>query len=197
MEYLEKVEKIREKTGVSYEDAKTALEACEYDVLDALIYLERENMIPQPQCASYSTEEGQQSEEFARTMKNYEKDCKKKSSGDGFRKFWEKCKELFKKGCENSFEVNKDGKNVVTLPVIVLVLGGLCAFWVTVPLLIIGMFCGCTYRFVGFESTNIDINDLCEKATETCQNIRKDIQAKKEEQEAGAAKEVKEEQAGE
>ena len=36
MERLEKVEKIREKTGVSYEEAKNALEACEYDVLDAL-----------------------------------------------------------------------------------------------------------------------------------------------------------------
>ena len=28
MDQLEKVEKIREKTGVSYEDAKSALEAC-------------------------------------------------------------------------------------------------------------------------------------------------------------------------
>ena len=28
MDQLEKVEKIREKTGVSYEDAKGALEAC-------------------------------------------------------------------------------------------------------------------------------------------------------------------------
>ena len=32
MDQLEKVEKIREKTGVSYEDAKSALEACNYDL---------------------------------------------------------------------------------------------------------------------------------------------------------------------
>ena len=34
MDNLEKVEKLREKTGVSYEEAKEALEANNYDVLD-------------------------------------------------------------------------------------------------------------------------------------------------------------------
>ena len=37
MDNLEKVEKLREKTGVSYEEAKAALEATNYDVLDAII----------------------------------------------------------------------------------------------------------------------------------------------------------------
>ena len=41
MDKLEKVEKLREKTGVSYEEAKNALEACDYDLLDAIIYLEK------------------------------------------------------------------------------------------------------------------------------------------------------------
>ena len=41
MDKLEKVEKLRAKTGVSYEDAKNALEACDYDLLDAIIYLEK------------------------------------------------------------------------------------------------------------------------------------------------------------
>ena len=41
MENLEKVELIREKCGVSYEEAKNALEACDYDVLEAIIAIER------------------------------------------------------------------------------------------------------------------------------------------------------------
>lgn len=36
---LEKVDMIRERTGVSYEKAKEALEVCEGDVLEALIYI--------------------------------------------------------------------------------------------------------------------------------------------------------------
>ena len=38
MDNLEKVEKLREKTGVSYEEAKEALEANNYDVLDAIFF---------------------------------------------------------------------------------------------------------------------------------------------------------------
>ena len=38
---VRKGRKIREKTGVSYEDAKSALEACNYDLLDAIVYLEK------------------------------------------------------------------------------------------------------------------------------------------------------------
>ena len=37
MEMLEKVELVREKTGVSYQEARDALEATDYDVLDAII----------------------------------------------------------------------------------------------------------------------------------------------------------------
>lgn len=38
---LEKVDMVRERTGVSYEKAKQALEVCEGDVLEALIYIEK------------------------------------------------------------------------------------------------------------------------------------------------------------
>ena len=49
MDKLEKVEKLREKTGVSYEDAKNALEACDYDLLDAIIYLEKLDKVKAPE----------------------------------------------------------------------------------------------------------------------------------------------------
>ena len=48
MDKLEKVEKLRAKTGVSYEDAKNALEACDYDLLDAIIYLEKLDKVKAP-----------------------------------------------------------------------------------------------------------------------------------------------------
>jgi translation elongation factor EF-Ts len=39
---LEKIDIIRERTGVSYTDAKEALEVCEGNVVDALIYIEQD-----------------------------------------------------------------------------------------------------------------------------------------------------------
>ena len=56
MELLEKVEKIREKTGVSYEEAKAALEACGEDVLDALVYQENQGKIKKPDVSVYTAE---------------------------------------------------------------------------------------------------------------------------------------------
>ena len=56
MDKLEKVEKLREKTGVTYEDAKAALEACDYDMLDAIIYLEKLDKIKKPDVDKYTTE---------------------------------------------------------------------------------------------------------------------------------------------
>ena len=55
MDNLEKVEKLREKTGVSYEEAKAALEATNYDVLDAIIYLEKNGKVKAPEVTSYTT----------------------------------------------------------------------------------------------------------------------------------------------
>lgn len=182
MEYLEKVEKIREKTGVSYEDAKNALEATNYDILDAIVYLEQQGKIPAPERATYSTEQGQQSAEFAQTQQAYEKDCQKKSTGDVFCDFAKWCSKMLKKSCETSFEVSREEKQILSVPVLVLVLCGCFAFWVTLPLLIVGLFMGCKYRFNGFEHTSIDINDMCQKASETCENIKNDFQAKKDNQ---------------
>jgi len=42
---LEKVDMVRERTGVSYEKAKQALEVCGGDVLEALIYIEKTHSI--------------------------------------------------------------------------------------------------------------------------------------------------------
>ena len=42
MEQLEKVERLREKTGCTYEEAKAALEASNWDMLDAIVYLENQ-----------------------------------------------------------------------------------------------------------------------------------------------------------
>jgi translation elongation factor EF-Ts len=54
MDKLEKVELIREKTGVSYDDANAALAASNDDVLDAIIFLERVGKA-QPQSASFTS----------------------------------------------------------------------------------------------------------------------------------------------
>lgn len=176
MDNLEKVEKIREKTGVSYEDAKAALEVNSYDVLDAIVYLEKQGKVTPPKVSTYTTGQEQQSEAFSQAQQTYEKDCQKKSTGDVLGRFCRFCGKLLKKGCDTTFEISREGKQVAALPVLLLVLCAIFAFWITLPLLIVGLFLGCRYQFRGFDSTSIDINDVCDKASEACENFKQDFQ---------------------
>ena len=41
MEEFAKVEKLVEMTGASYEDARNALRACDGDMVDSMVYLEK------------------------------------------------------------------------------------------------------------------------------------------------------------
>jgi phosphate uptake regulator len=42
---LEQIEALRQRANVSYEEAKAALELCNGDIVEALIYLERQNKV--------------------------------------------------------------------------------------------------------------------------------------------------------
>lgn len=177
MDNFKKVEKLREKTGVSYEDAKIALEANNYDLLDAIIDLERQGKIASPKQESYTTspDGNETSKEFEQAQASYENACKETSLGEAFNKFFKWCGRIIKKGCDTSFTVSRHEREIISVPVIVLVLLLLFAFWIVLPLLVVGLFCNCKYHFKGFESTSIDINELCDKASDVCENIKKDI----------------------
>ena len=98
MDKLEKVEKLREKTGVSYEDAKNALEACDYDLLDAIIYLEKLDKVKAPEVESFTTgAEQQTSTEFEQAQRTYTNDCNKVTFGQMMDRFFKWCGKVLKK----------------------------------------------------------------------------------------------------
>ena len=57
MEKVQMVEKLRSKTNISYEEAKDALENTNWDILDAVVYLERIGKIKKPSVSTYFTNE--------------------------------------------------------------------------------------------------------------------------------------------
>ena len=57
MEKVEMVEKLRSKTNISYEEAKDTLENTNWDILDAVVYLERIGKIKKPSVSTYFTNE--------------------------------------------------------------------------------------------------------------------------------------------
>ena len=59
-----------------------------------------------------------------------------------------------------------------SLPLLVVIIL-MFAFWVTIPLLIIGMFCGYKYRFEGVETVAVNLNDLSDKASLEIEALKK------------------------
>ena len=178
MENFEKVEKLREKTGVSYEDAKKVLEQNNYDMLDAIIELERQGKVSEPKSGTYTSGASQDMEnvkKFELAQSQYEDDCKRNGFKEGLRKIADFVKMLFHKSLEINFCISKDGQRIASVPVLILVLLLLGFFWITLPLIVIGLFFGITYNFTGVDKVVLDVNDVCDKASQTAENIKNEF----------------------
>ena len=179
MDKQEKVEKYREKTGVSYEDAMIALEACDYDLLDAIIYLEKLDKVKAPEVESFTTgEEQKTSTEFEQAQQTYTNDCNKVTFGQMMDKFFKWCGKVLKKSVDSTFIVERRGQTMITVPVLVLVIALILAFWVVLPLLVVGLFCECRYHFEGIGDINVNLNSACDKMADSVDNLKSDVNNK-------------------
>lgn len=171
---LEQVERLREKASISFEDAKAALEATDGDLLNAIIYLEKQGKVTPPAGGGYYSSKGTASEE-----KEESQDKGQKQSGESFsdmmKRFGRFCGNLIGKGNSNYLEADKAGKTVLSLPVTVVVLLLVLLFWVTVPLFIVSLFFGFRYRFRGSELGKDSVNKVMDGASDTVDEIKRSI----------------------
>ena len=79
-------------------------------------------------------------------------------------KFIDWCANVLKKTWEIKFKIRKNDEEKFSMPLLVLIVL-MFAFWITIPLLIIGMFCGYKYRFEGMENVSVNLNDLSDRAS--------------------------------
>ena len=183
MTHIEMVEKLRERADVNYADAKDALERSGWDLLDAMILLERDGKVRSEETAiSYKP-----SKQGGYSTKGAENDCcgdngqNKKEPGAGakFSDFMNKMLKwlgkIIGKGNENSFVIEKNGAKVITFPVTVLVILLVIGFYVAVPLIIIGLFFGFRYSFMGSDLGRDNINNVMNKAASTVDGIKEEF----------------------
>lgn len=173
MDNLEIVERIVEKTGVSYEDAKAALEATDWDPLNAVIQLEKDEKI-EKKSGTYATEsaEAESGDDEARKQISYGKNNSasgKKGTKSKVKKFFVKLKNIL---LNNKLIVrNNDGKEVINLPVIFAIVVLLLCFWLVVVAVLISLVAGCHYSFEGPELGKDSVN----QAADSFGNLVKDI----------------------
>ena len=187
MDKLEKVEKIREKTGVSYADALEALDLCEGDILDAIVYLEKSGKIENKTTAQFSSDssaENKASERLVNATAEYDKSSENATVGDGVDSFFEWVKKVVRKSIDTKFTVNRNKDQVLQVPVLVLVLALIFFFWIVLPLMVIGLFFDCRYHFEGVDKVTVDVNDFCDRAADGATNMKNSGKAKKAEKQA-------------
>ena len=184
MEKLEKVELVREKCNVSYEEARDALEACNYDVLDAIVALEQAKEVTERRAASVppapetayelpeAVEAAPEAEPKAAGAKAAEPKTAK--AANAWKRFCAKCKELWDAGLEMTFIAERQGEELLALPVAIVVLGLL--FWgASLWLLVVGLFLGCRYRIEGKGKVAETVNDAMDKAADAADTVKESI----------------------
>ena len=175
---IEQVEKLREKANVTYGEAKNALEACGGDILDAMIYLEQQGKVQSPPNEGQFSY-GQQQARSEQEKPGDEKDEGSQTTGESFSsllgRFVRWCGMVLVKGNTNTFEVTRNGSQIISVPVTILVVLLILAFWVVLPLLVIGLFFNCRYSFQGPDLGRAEVNNVMDSAAEAADSIKKDV----------------------
>ncbi|KGG80162.1 DUF4342 domain-containing protein [Caloranaerobacter azorensis] len=140
---LEKIDLLRERTGVSYKEAKEILEKCNGDVVEALIYIE-ENRKSWPQNIG--------------------------NIGD---EILEKIRESIRKGNVTKILLKKDGETIMNIPVTAGAIGALLAPPATIFGLTAAFLSKCTIEIVKENGEVVRINDLAEKTIENVKKVAK------------------------
>ncbi len=103
------------------------------------------------------------------------KEARKQCKSQGLKNLGAHLRRLLACGNRNRFIARKGEEQLLAMPVTALVLLMLCAFWVCVPLLVIGLFAGCRYGFEGKELGREDINRVLGKAADAADHVKQTV----------------------
>lgn len=179
---LEQVEKLREYANISYDEAKEALENAGGDILQAIIDLERQGKINSPQGGGQYTsgsievtalrqQEDVKKENTQSKNNNGEKSAFSRNMGKFFR--W--MGDVLHKGNVNALVVEKNGTSIMRMPITVLVILLIFAFWFVIPILVVGLFFDFRYFFNGPDIKSNKVNDAMGSVANAAEEIKNDM----------------------
>lgn len=135
MEHIDMIEKLCEKAGISLGEAKEVLERADWDMLEALVILEKEGKI-QPLTTSVSTVEKESAYEKVESEM-------RKSKDSSWNRFWselmENLKLLFNKIFTHSLVMrSRKSGNVIHIPLFI----GIILCFVSLTMVAVGLLLG-------------------------------------------------------
>ena len=167
MTNMEMVELLREKAGITYEEAKDALEQSNWDPLEAVLLLERQGKTP-PGGDGYSTKDVHE-EHRERERSGY---LGAKKAAHRLSRI---IRRLVRTGNANHFIITRRDREILSLPVTAFAVILLFTFWFSLIALAVGLFCGLRYSFQGPNLGKQAINDAMDRAADMAESVREDL----------------------
>ena len=150
MDHYEMVENLRTKANVTYEEAKAALEASDWDMLDALVLLESEGKVNG--APEFTTKE--KTDDARQTIRNGKGSLSKLGA-------W--IRKMITLGNQNQFVISRKGSELVAMPLTVMALLTVLVWPFSLIVLFAGFFLGTRYAFRG-PDINATVSDFVNKA---------------------------------
>lgn len=130
---LDDIDKVVARTNASYKEAKEALEACDGDVVEAIVYIESKDKT------------------FAQNL------------GNTSEQIFEKVKESLKKGNVTKIIIRKDGEVIMNIPITAGAIGTVLSPQIALLGFSTALFSKCTFEIVKENGEVVNINEAVEK----------------------------------
>ena len=198
MENIQKIEQLVSKAGCTYEEARTALEACGWDMIDAIISLERDGKVNREESGTavqYAEEpvevipevsadkvEGDYSQKITyRYDGAYEEqekaeNSKKAAGAKREHRLWKRIKGILMNN--RMIILKSNGQKIMDLPIVIPVIALIAFFWATLIIAALAMLFGCRFHFEGEDLGKTNINDTMDKATDYAEKVKNDLTSK-------------------
>ena len=198
MENIQKIDQLVSKAGCSYEDAKAALEACGWDMIDAIVSLEREGKVKKVNeeesgmAVQYAEEpvevvpevsadeiEGDYSRKITYSFDGASEDrgdagsSRKAAGARRGHKLWNRIRSILMNN--RMIIIKSNGKQIADLPIVVPVIALIAFFWATLIIAALAMLFGYRFHFEGEDLGKTNINNTMDKATDYAEKVKNDL----------------------
>ena len=145
MDNIEMIEKLREKADVTYDEAKEILES-----------LKTEN-------SSYTTKQ-----ETPENFDNFADDKNRETFGSVMKKIFRWIGNVLSKGMDNKLCIANENSDFISIPLTILAVLMIPAFWLIVIALCVAFFTGCTFSIEGPDLGTEKVNSVMSKIKFNC-----------------------------
>ena len=169
MDEMEKVEKLRARADVTADEARNALKACDGDLLDAMVFLEKigKAKAPSEVMVTTSREDHTSFEDVEDKVDRYEREAARPVST--------KLKHLFSiimdKLANNYLKIDHKGDEILRIKLWIVVIVLFFAWHVSFVVIVVSLFFGVRYSFIGRDDMT-EANKLIGKASEAADYVK-------------------------